>query len=122
MNHQPRRGIDADRSPRVGLTGFCLGGAVTILGVCRIPELSAGELIDRGLYLCFPGPRSETGEDMVEFHSHGGHQVPSKLLAIDKAQLLSGGATSRHEHVESIDAEIARLVEQMHTQHERVDA
>jgi carboxymethylenebutenolidase len=29
-------------SPRVGLTGFCLGGAVTILGVCRIPELSAG--------------------------------------------------------------------------------
>lgn len=29
-------------SPKVGLTGFCLGGAVTILGACRIPELSAG--------------------------------------------------------------------------------
>jgi len=28
-------------SPKVGLTGFCLGGAVTILGACRIPELSA---------------------------------------------------------------------------------
>jgi carboxymethylenebutenolidase len=26
---------------RVGLTGFCLGGAVTIIGACRIPELSA---------------------------------------------------------------------------------
>ena len=26
---------------KVGLTGFCLGGAVTILGACRIPELSA---------------------------------------------------------------------------------
>jgi carboxymethylenebutenolidase len=26
---------------RVGLMGFCLGGAVTILGACRIPELSA---------------------------------------------------------------------------------
>ena len=26
---------------RVGLMGFCLGGAVTILGACRVPELSA---------------------------------------------------------------------------------
>lgn len=29
-------------SPKVGLTGFCLGGAVTILGACRVPELAAG--------------------------------------------------------------------------------
>jgi carboxymethylenebutenolidase len=27
---------------KVGLTGFCMGGAVTILGACRIPELAAG--------------------------------------------------------------------------------
>jgi carboxymethylenebutenolidase len=27
---------------KVGLTGFCMGGAVTILGAIRIPELSAG--------------------------------------------------------------------------------
>jgi carboxymethylenebutenolidase len=26
---------------KVGLTGFCLGGAVTIIGACRIAELSA---------------------------------------------------------------------------------
>src|SRR5262245_6969284 len=26
---------------KVGLTGFCMGGAVTIIGACRIPELSA---------------------------------------------------------------------------------
>ena len=26
---------------RVGLIGFCLGGAVTVLGACRVPELSA---------------------------------------------------------------------------------
>jgi carboxymethylenebutenolidase len=26
---------------KVGLTGFCLGGAVTIIGACRIPELAA---------------------------------------------------------------------------------
>lgn len=46
---------------------------------------ASGELIDRGLYLVFPGPRSETGEDMVEFHSHGGHLVPSRLLAAVEA-------------------------------------
>ena len=28
-------------SAKVGLTGFCLGGAVTILGAARIPELAA---------------------------------------------------------------------------------
>src|SRR6266567_372784 len=27
---------------KVGLTGFCMGGAVTIIGAVRIPELSAG--------------------------------------------------------------------------------
>jgi len=27
---------------KVGLTGFCLGGAVTIIGAVRIPELAAG--------------------------------------------------------------------------------
>jgi carboxymethylenebutenolidase len=29
-------------SAKVGLTGFCLGGAVTMIGACRIAELSAG--------------------------------------------------------------------------------
>jgi carboxymethylenebutenolidase len=28
-------------SAKVGLTGFCLGGAVTIIGACRIPEIDA---------------------------------------------------------------------------------
>jgi carboxymethylenebutenolidase len=26
---------------KVGLTGFCLGGAVTVIGACKIPELGA---------------------------------------------------------------------------------
>jgi transposase-like protein len=34
-------------------------------------------------------------------------------ILIDKSQLLSGGATSRTEHVEPIDAELARLVDAM---------
>src|SRR5262245_10371218 len=26
---------------KVGLTGFCLGGAVTVIGACRVPEITA---------------------------------------------------------------------------------
>ena len=40
-----------------------------------------GEPVDRGLYLVFQGPRSETGEDVVELHPHGGLLVPAQLLA-----------------------------------------
>ncbi len=29
-------------SAKVGLTGFCMGGAVTIIGACKIEELTAG--------------------------------------------------------------------------------
>ncbi len=39
-------------SVRVGLTGFCLGGAVTILGAARIPELAAA--------VCFYGLPPDT--------------------------------------------------------------
>jgi carboxymethylenebutenolidase len=37
---------------KVGLTGFCLGGAVTILGACRIAEITAA--------VCFYGLPPET--------------------------------------------------------------
>jgi tRNA modification GTPase len=46
---------------------------------------AAGQLIDRGLYLVFPGPRSETGEDVVEFQCHGGLAVPARLVAAIEA-------------------------------------
>ncbi|XP_023932597.1 tRNA modification GTPase GTPBP3, mitochondrial-like [Lingula anatina] len=42
------------------------------------PESS--ELIDRGLVLWFPGPHSFTGEDVCEFHVHGGSAVISAVL------------------------------------------
>ena len=51
-----------------------------------------GQMIDRGLYLVFPGPRSETGEDTVEFQCHGGHIVPLRLLAA----LEAAGARPAH--------------------------
>lgn len=42
---------------------------------------AAGEVIDDGLVLWFPGPRSFTGEDLAEFHVHGGRAVVAALLA-----------------------------------------
>ncbi len=40
-----------------------------------------GDPVDRGLLLYFPGPRSFTGEDVVELHGHGGMVISDMLLA-----------------------------------------
>ncbi len=39
------------------------------------------EPLDDALVLWFPGPRSETGEDMAEFHLHGGPAVVAAVLS-----------------------------------------
>jgi tRNA modification GTPase len=39
-----------------------------------------GDLVDRALVLFFPSPRSFTGEDVAEFHLHGGKAVVRRLL------------------------------------------
>ena len=39
-----------------------------------------GEVIDRGLALFFPAPRSYTGEDLLELHCHGSPAVVEALL------------------------------------------
>lgn len=40
----------------------------------------SGEVIDTGLIVVFPAPHSFTGEDVVEFHGHGGPIVVDLLL------------------------------------------
>jgi len=42
---------------------------------------AAGEVIDDGIALYFPGPRSFTGEDVVELQGHGSPVVLRQLLA-----------------------------------------
>ena len=42
---------------------------------------AAGDLLDDGLVLFFPGPHSVTGEDLAEFHCHGGRAVVAALHA-----------------------------------------
>ncbi len=43
--------------------------------------------LDEGLCVFMPGPRSYTGEDSVEFHTHGGRVAPAAVL---EAALASG--------------------------------
>src|SRR5690349_20406089 len=41
----------------------------------------AGQPIDSAVILWFPGPKSETGEDVVELQLHGGQAVVAATLA-----------------------------------------
>ena len=50
-----------------------------------------GALLDRALVIVFPGPATATGEDLVEFHCHGGRAV---IAAVERA--LSGMPGLRH--------------------------
>src|SRR4249920_35489 len=39
-----------------------------------------GEIVDQALALWFPGPQSETGEDVAELQLHGGHAVVAAVF------------------------------------------
>jgi len=49
--------------------------------LARVRDPASGEMIDEGLALWFPGPRSETGEDTAELQMHGGRAVIAGVLA-----------------------------------------
>ena len=46
----------------------------------RLHHPSSGDLLDEALVLWFPGPRSETGEDLAELQAHGGRAVVRAIL------------------------------------------
>jgi tRNA modification GTPase len=49
--------------------------------LARVRDPDSGEVVDEGLALWFPAPRSETGEDMAELQVHGGRAVIAAVLA-----------------------------------------
>jgi len=49
-------------------------------GLRALHAPDGGGLLDRALVLWFPGPRSVTGEDLVELHLHGGRAVVQSVL------------------------------------------
>jgi tRNA modification GTPase len=74
----------------VRVSGSQAGQALTILaGKLPAPRRAgrgllrdgAGQPIDDAVVLWFPGPASATGEDVAEFHVHGGRAVLAGLLA-----------------------------------------
>ena len=48
--------------------------------LARVRDPAEGDVIDEALALWFPGPNSETGEDMAEVQVHGGQAVIAALL------------------------------------------
>lgn len=47
----------------------------------RVHEPGSGDVLDEALVLWFAGPRTETGEDIAEFHLHGGPAIVRGVLA-----------------------------------------
>ncbi len=71
--------------PRAGEAVAALGGGCALatprqarLVTLRHP--TSGEMLDRALVLWFPAPRSYTGENVAEFHVHGGPAVIAAVL------------------------------------------
>ena len=54
--------------------------------LCEV--IDGDQQLDQALVTLFPGPNSFTGEDTVEFSTHGGYLVPSTIVAA----LISSGA------------------------------
>lgn len=81
----------------IRVSGPCARNAVEAL-VGSVPEPRrarlatlrdrSGGVLDKGLVLFFPGPGSVTGEDLAEFHLHGGRAVVS---AVEEALGNLGG-------------------------------
>ena len=70
--------------PRAGFALEQLIGRVPVArraSLARVRDPASAEVIDEGLALWFPAPRSETGEDMAELQVHGGRAVIAALLA-----------------------------------------
>ncbi|MEW5424556.1 tRNA uridine-5-carboxymethylaminomethyl(34) synthesis GTPase MnmE [Amorphus sp. 3PC139-8] len=62
------------------VAGVASGDRRARLRIFRDPD--TGEEIDRGILLSFSGPDTVTGEDLAEFHCHGGPAVVKALLRI----------------------------------------
>jgi tRNA modification GTPase len=67
--------------------------------LARVRDPIHGEAIDEALALWFPGPHSETGEDVAELQLHGGHAVVAAVLdalgSLEGCRLAEAGEFTR---------------------------
>jgi len=80
-----RGGVGVVRVSGAGVSAV-IAGIVQRQLAARSATLTAfkgadGEVLDQGIALHFPGPRSYTGEDVLELHGHGGPMVLGSLLS-----------------------------------------
>jgi tRNA modification GTPase len=101
---RPPAGIAVVRvcGPRAGDALRLMTGRVPnprVAALVNIRDPRSREVIDQALVLWFPGPRSETGEDMAELHLHGGRAVIAAALdalsAIEGFRLAEPGEFAR---------------------------
>lgn len=75
---------------KVGLTGFCMGGAVTIIGAVKIPELTAGV----AFYGIPPEQAVKPSDVKIPLQGHFANKddwcTPAAVDAFDKAMKAAG--------------------------------
>ncbi|MDJ0894970.1 MAG: tRNA uridine-5-carboxymethylaminomethyl(34) synthesis GTPase MnmE [Alphaproteobacteria bacterium] len=90
---------DAAREALRRLTGMEGAVPARTARLCYLRDPHDGAPIDRAMVLWFPAPRSFTGEDLVEFHVHGGLAVVAGVLTalsrVPTARLAEPGEFSR---------------------------
>ena len=88
--------------PRAGAALKALTGQIPEprkAALARVRDPANGEAIDEALVLWFPGPHSETGEDVAELQLHGGHAVVAAVLealgGLEGCRLAEAGEFTR---------------------------
>ncbi len=80
----------ARNGAKVGLTGFCLGGAVTIIGATKIPELTAGVVF----YGIPPEAAAKPADVRIPLQAHFANKddwcTPAAVDGFEKAMKAAG--------------------------------
>jgi len=100
---------------KVGLTGFCLGGAVTVIGAVRVPELSAAV----AFYGIPPEQAAKPADIKVPFQGHFATRddwcTPQVVDAFEKALKAAG----KNAEIFRYEADHAFVNEQRAAVHDR---
>lgn len=100
---------------KVGLTGFCMGGAVTIIGAAKIPELSAGV----AFYGIPPEQAAKPADVKIPLQGHFANKddwcTPAAVDAFEKAMRNVG----KEFEVFRYDADHAFVNEERASVHDR---
>jgi carboxymethylenebutenolidase len=105
----------ARNGAKVGLTGFCLGGAVTIIGATKIPELTAGVVF----YGIPPEQAAKPSDVRIPLQAHFANKddwcTPQAVDAFEKAMKAAGKSLEIYRY----NAEHGFANEQRLTVHDR---